>query len=224
MKKSKPYTGIALGLVFLTCLIVFWWCSKDRNGETFHEAPGVSNAVSQDNNHIAGPRPLDHPGVGATERKDNPPDAAFLQNNADVHEPSGTLSPVLPNDRIDMARAREVNDTRSPYDRMNHAGKSISTREITRYDNFKDHAQDTLPLLSAQEPDDDDTRDFQNIQPPPGELWIRIKPEYSFSTKEIMDRTAAIYKARTGFKEPSVVLWVGGRPWKRIDYLQEDGT
>ncbi len=49
-----------------------------------------------------------------------------------------------------------------------------------------------------------------------GEVWIRIDPAYSSTHREIMSRTADLYRANTGFTdEVTVVVWVGARPWVR---------
>jgi len=74
---------------------------------------------------------------------------------------------------------------------------------------FKAIVMAELPLLSA---------DIHEK----GEVWIRIKPEESAKTKQIMKEVAGSYTEITAHTEPvRVMLWVGGRPHAAMTFPEE---
>jgi hypothetical protein len=61
--------------------------------------------------------------------------------------------------------------------------------------------------------------EFGNIQPPEGEIWLRIPAEYSQEHRDIMAQHADLYRVESGYSGPiTVMLWVGGRPYARQQY------
>ncbi|MBN1906181.1 MAG: hypothetical protein JW927_13905 [Deltaproteobacteria bacterium] len=84
--------------------------------------------------------------------------------------------------------------------------------------------------ISESEPATEDTEnkgpepapengEFGKIQPPDGEIWIRIEAEYASESKDIMAQNADLYRVTTGYEGPvTVTLWVGGRPHMRQVY------
>lgn len=60
---------------------------------------------------------------------------------------------------------------------------------------------------------------FGNIQPPEGEIWLRIPVDYSTEHRDIMAQHADLFRIETGYTKPvTVTLWVGGRPYARQMY------
>ncbi len=60
---------------------------------------------------------------------------------------------------------------------------------------------------------------FGDIQPPEGEIWLRIPPEYAKEHRDIMAENADLYREETGYGGPvTVTLWVGGRPYASQKY------
>ena len=61
--------------------------------------------------------------------------------------------------------------------------------------------------------------EFGDIQPPDGEIWIRIEAEYALESRDIMVQNADLYRETTGYEGPvTITLWVGGRPHLRQVY------
>ena len=61
--------------------------------------------------------------------------------------------------------------------------------------------------------------EFGNIQPPEGEIWLRIPADYASEHRDIMAQNADLYRSETGWTGPlTVMLWVGGRPYYRQIY------
>jgi hypothetical protein len=61
--------------------------------------------------------------------------------------------------------------------------------------------------------------EFGMIQPPEGEIWLRIPAAYAAEHKDIMAQNADLYRAETGYSGPvTITLWVGGRPYARYHY------
>ncbi len=66
----------------------------------------------------------------------------------------------------------------------------------------------------------DDISEFGNLNPPDGEIWIRIDPEHAREANEIMAQAADLYRSETGYQnEVKVMLWVGGRPYRQHSYV-----
>ena len=60
---------------------------------------------------------------------------------------------------------------------------------------------------------------FGNIQPPEGEIWLRIPPDFADEHRDIMAENADLYRVETGYSDPvTITLWVGGRPYTRQQY------
>ncbi len=60
---------------------------------------------------------------------------------------------------------------------------------------------------------------YGNIQPPEGEIWLRIPAENAAEHQAIMEANAELYRTETGYTEPvTVTLWVGGKPFVRKTY------
>ncbi|WP_028319511.1 hypothetical protein [Desulfobulbus elongatus] len=60
---------------------------------------------------------------------------------------------------------------------------------------------------------------FGNIQPPDGEIWLRIPVDNAKEFRDIMAQNADLYRAETGFDKPvTVTLWVGGRVYARQQF------
>ena len=61
--------------------------------------------------------------------------------------------------------------------------------------------------------------EFGNIQPPEGEVWLRIPVEYAREYRDIMAQHADLYRSETGYSGTvTVMLWVGGQPYSRQQY------
>ncbi|MBL0714049.1 MAG: hypothetical protein JJV98_10155 [Desulfosarcina sp.] len=88
--------------------------------------------------------------------------------------------------------------------------------EHARTEVFKAEAMATLPLLTLHTADP-----FQPDRPGPrrGEIWIRIQPNRSGETRDIMAQVADLYKSTLQYEESvKVMLWVGGQPIARTDF------
>ncbi|HAY22824.1 hypothetical protein [Desulfobacca acetoxidans] len=60
---------------------------------------------------------------------------------------------------------------------------------------------------------------FGNIQPPPGEIWIRLPADQASQHRDLMAQHADLYRRNSGENGPvTVTLWVGGRPYARQQY------
>lgn len=60
---------------------------------------------------------------------------------------------------------------------------------------------------------------FGKIQPPEGEIWLRIPVDNAREFRDIMAENADLYRAETGFDKPvTITLWVGGRVYARQRY------
>ena len=69
------------------------------------------------------------------------------------------------------------------------------------------------PLLAPE------AGEFGMIQPPEGEIWLRIIAEYASEHRDIMAQYADLYRTETGYSGTvTVMLWVGGRPHDRQQY------
>ena len=61
--------------------------------------------------------------------------------------------------------------------------------------------------------------EFSNLQPPKGEVWVRIKPEFADQSRDIMAQNADLFRKNTAHQGPvTVTLWVGGQPYDRQVY------
>lgn len=122
----------------------------------------------------------------------------------------------------------------------------LSQAELELVNNqiYEDVARDTLPSLSIQTHnpvwaleqeaaadgagDEDDQSgplpapeagEFGMIQPPEGEIWIRIPVDYASEHRDVMAQYADLYRTETGYDGAvTVMLWVGGRPHDRQRY------
>jgi hypothetical protein len=120
--------------------------------------------------------------------------------------------------------------------------------ELVNNQIYEDVARDTLPTLSIQthnpvwvleqksapgEADSDDASDvgnqypmpapesgeFGKLQPPEGEIWLRIPADYASEHRDIMAQHADLYRTETGYSDAvTIVLWVGGRPYAKQQY------
>ncbi|MGI6655717.1 MAG: hypothetical protein ACOX5Z_02605 [Desulfobulbus sp.] len=62
---------------------------------------------------------------------------------------------------------------------------------------------------------------FGPLQPPRGEIWLRIPPEKSGEFRDIMAKNARLYRQESNYTGPvTVTLWVGGRVLVRQRYEQ----
>jgi len=88
---------------------------------------------------------------------------------------------------------------------------------------------ETLPDDSAGDNSDEqqvqsplpapESGEFGNIQPPEGEIWLRIPADYASEYRDIMAQNADLYRTETGYSDTvTVMLWVGGRPYDRQEY------
>ncbi len=76
-----------------------------------------------------------------------------------------------------------------------------------------DGAAQNGPLLAPE------AREFGMIQPPEGEIWIRIPADHASEHRDVMAQYADLYRAETGYSGTvTVMLWVGGRPHDRQQY------
>lgn len=111
---------------------------------------------------------------------------------------------------------------------------------VVRHQVYEETARETLPTLSIQThnpiwaieyeaegqsgtssgPQPAPTAgEFGKIQPPEGEIWLRIPPDYAREHRDIMAQNADLYRAETGYDGPvTITLWVGGRPYHRQQY------
>lgn len=60
---------------------------------------------------------------------------------------------------------------------------------------------------------------FGNIQPPEGEIWLRIPVDNAREFKDIMAQNADLFRVEAQYGKPvTVTLWVGGRVYARQQY------
>ncbi len=60
---------------------------------------------------------------------------------------------------------------------------------------------------------------YGNMQPPEGEIWLRIPAENAAEHQAIMEANVELYRTETGYTEPvTITLWVGGKPFVRRTY------
>jgi type IV secretory pathway VirB10-like protein len=61
--------------------------------------------------------------------------------------------------------------------------------------------------------------EFGKMQPPEGEIWLRIPADYAAEHRDIMAQHADLYRMEAGYNGTlTVMLWVGGRPYARHQY------
>jgi hypothetical protein len=93
---------------------------------------------------------------------------------------------------------------------------ALAELEKVRIDVFKTEAMETLPLLTLHTADP-----LHPDKPGPkkGDVWIRIQPNYSSETRDIMAQVADLYKTMVNQEQTvTVMLWVGGQPMARFEY------
>lgn len=125
-----------------------------------------------------------------------------------------TVEPIAENEDNEDENRKEITEETTEDDAQKELDYQM--REM-----FKEEAMEFLPLQAVV------THDPRNPDRPrsprEGEIWIRIKPENSGETRDIMAQVADLYRDVARYDEPvTVILWVGGRPWVRFRYPQEE--
>ena len=97
-------------------------------------------------------------------------------------------------------------------------------KEAQQNELYETLVQGSFPVhtIETYNPEDPDNR----RNPPPGEIWVRIKPENAGEMHEIMAELADLYKdIATEYqdKEVTVMQWVGAQPYARHVY-SPDGS
>ncbi|BBO86517.1 hypothetical protein DSCO28_70830 [Desulfosarcina ovata subsp. sediminis] len=118
--------------------------------------------------------------------------------------------------------------------------------ELVNNQIYEDVARDTLPTLSIQTHNPvwvleqeaagggstsgggenqsgplpaPEAGEFGMIQPPEGEIWLRISVDYASEHRDLMAQYADLYRTETAYNGTvTILLWVGGRPHDRQQY------
>lgn len=135
------------------------------------------------------------------------PEYAILSNTQERDQGADTATSEL--DKEDTEEEDAILETSEEAQQEFHQNEQFITEAI-----------ETLPLTSIQAYD---PINRDNPGPEKGEVWIRIQPEFSKESKEIMAQVADHYHDVTRDVDPvTVILLVGGSPVTRSTFSYDE--